>query len=170
MEDRRFRGPDGGGGLTGAAVAWAGWYAVCALLWLALVDSTSGPELVAGACVSAIGAGAAVAVRQQRRVILRPRLRWLLRGWRLLVLFPRDMWLLVVALPRRQRGRFVALPSEPIGDDPRGPAQRVAMQAAASFSPNTYVIGTDFDRNVVLIHQLVDRGTVLDDADPLKLG
>jgi hypothetical protein len=107
-------GPDGGGGLTGAAVAWAGWYVTCALLWLALVDNTQGPELVVGACVSAIGASAALVVRQQRRVILRPRLRWLLRSWRLLVLFPRDMWLLIVALPRRQRGRFIALPSQPI--------------------------------------------------------
>jgi hypothetical protein len=31
------------------------------------------------------------------------------------------------------------------------------------------VIGTDFERGVVLVHQLVDRGRVEEDADPLKL-
>jgi hypothetical protein len=155
--------------VTGAVAAWAGWYLTSALLWLALVDNTSGPELVVGAGVSAIGASAALVVRQQRRVILRPRLRWLLRVWRLPAVFPRDMWLLVVALFRRQHGRFYALPSQQLGDVPRGAAQRVTMQTAASFAPNTYVIGTDYERDVVLVHQLVDRGNIEEDADPLRL-
>src|SRR3954471_3093089 len=168
MDDEQQSGPAGGGGIPGAVAAWVGWYAACALLWLWLVDTTVGPELVVGAGVSVIGASAALVVRQQRRVVLRPRMRWLLRLWRPLALFPRDMWLLVVALPRRQRGRFVALPTAPVGDDPHGAAQRVLMQTAASFAPNTYVIGTDLERGFALVHELVDRGKVERDSDPLR--
>jgi hypothetical protein len=142
---------------------------VSAALWLWLVDNTKGPELLVGAGVSVIGASAALVVRQQRAVVLRPRLRWVLRAWRPLAAYPRDTWLLEKALPRRQRGRFVALPMHIPGDDPRSAAQRVAMQTAASFAPNTYVIGTDADRELVLVHQLVPTRSIKDDADPLRL-
>ena len=162
-------GPDGGGGPPGAALAWVGWWVVSAALWLLLVDTTHVPELIVGAGVAALAASAALVVRQQRRLVLRPRARWLLRMWRALVAYPRDMWLLLAALPRRQRGRFVALAAEPPEDDPRGAAKRVLMQTAASFSPNTYVIGTDLDHDVVLVHQLAPTRNVELDADPLKL-
>ena len=162
-------GPDGGGGAAGALAAWVGWWVVSALLWLWLVDNTHVPELVVGAGVSAIAASAALVVRQQRQVVLRPRPSWLLGLWRPLVTYPRDIWLLARALPRRRAGRFVALPSHVEGDDPHAAAQRVLMQVAASFSPNTYVIGTDVDRDLVLVHQLVPTRSVEDDADPLRL-
>jgi multisubunit Na+/H+ antiporter MnhE subunit len=162
-------GPDGGGGRLGAVRAWVGWWIVCALLWLWLVDNTHVPELIVGAGVSIIAASGAIVVRQQRLVVLRPRLRWLLRLWRPVLAFPRDMWLLVKALPRRQTGTFYTLDVTVHGDDPRSAAQRVLMQASASFAPNTYVIGTDIERQVVLVHQLVRTDDVERDADPLKL-
>jgi hypothetical protein len=162
-------GPDGGGGGLGAARAWAGWWLVSAALWLWLVDNTHGPELAVGAGVSAIAASGALVVRQQRHLVLRPRLRWVLRLWRPLVAYPRDMWLLTKALPLRRSGHFVALPTQPVGDDPQGAAQRVLMQTAASFAPNTYVLGTDLDRDLVLVHQLVRSRNVEEDADPLRL-
>jgi multisubunit Na+/H+ antiporter MnhE subunit len=162
-------GPDGGGGAIGAALAWVGWWVVSAALWLFLVDNTHFPELVVGAGVAALGACAAVVVRQERRVILRPRLRWLTRAWRPVAVYPRDLWLLVVALPRRSRGRLVALPAPDLGDDTRGAAQRVLLQTAASFAPNTYVIGTDSGAERMLVHQLVDRGRIELDADPMGL-
>src|SRR4051795_8196129 len=133
------RGPGGGGGLRGAALAWAAWWVVCACLWLLLVDNLHRSELIVGAGVAVLAAGAALGVRQQRRVILRPRLRWLLRVWRPIAAFPRDMWLVIKALPARRTGRFVALPAATGGDDPRGAAQHVLMQTAGSFAPNLYV-------------------------------
>ena len=165
-------GPEGGGGRIGAARAWVGWWVVCAALWLALVDNTHVPEMVVGAAVALLGATAGVAVRQQRKVILRPRLRWLLRLWHpLLLAYPRDVWLLVRALPRREPGRFVAVPPVATEEDPRSAAERVMQQTAASFSPNAFVIGTDVDADVMLMRQLVRRGddATLDDANPLRL-
>jgi hypothetical protein len=138
-------------------------------LWVALVDNTHVPELVVGAGVAVVGATAAVVVRQQRLVVLRPRLVWLARLWRPLARYPLDTWLLVRALPRRGGGRLVAIPFDPGEDDPRGAARRVLMQAAVSFPPNTYAIGTDYERDLVLIHELVRRPDPAADADPLRL-
>src|SRR4051794_40495546 len=121
-------GPDGGGGRLGAVRAWVGWWVVSAALWLWLVDNTHVPEMIVGAGVSVVAASGALVVRQQRLVVLRPRLRWLVRLWRPLLAFPRDMWLLVKALPRRRAGTFYALDAATEGDDPRTAAQRVLMQ------------------------------------------
>src|SRR3954471_23667985 len=162
-------GPDGGGGAAGAARAWVGWWVVSAGLWLWLVDNTHVPELIVGAGVAAIAASAAIVVRQQRVVVLRPRLRWFMRLWSPLVAYVRDTWLLLVALPRRRTGRFVAVPTEAHADDPKGAARRVLTQTAASFSPNLYVIGTDVEREVLLVHQLVPTRDVKADTDPLRL-
>src|SRR3954451_8692924 len=162
-------GPEGGGGRLGAARAWVGWWLVSGALWLWLVEHTHVPELIVGAGISVLAASAALVVRQQRVVVLRPRVRWLLRLWRPLVAFPRDMWLLVKALPRRSAGTFYALPASVHGDDPRSAAQRVLMQSSASFAPNTYAIGTDVEREVVLVHQLVRTGDIERDADALRL-
>jgi multisubunit Na+/H+ antiporter MnhE subunit len=165
-------GPEGGGGVRGAVLAWIAWWVVCAVLWLLLVDNTHVPELIVGAGVAAFGASAAVGVRQQRRVVLRPRLRWVLRLWRPLASFPRDTWLVARALVRSRRveGRFLAIPVSQRDDPPtRNHARRVMIQTAASLAPNTYVIGTDFERGLVLVHQLVPTDDPLADADPLGL-
>jgi multisubunit Na+/H+ antiporter MnhE subunit len=165
-------GPEGGGGLSGAVAAWVAWWFVCAVLWLLLVDNTHTSELVVGAAVAVLGASAALGVRQQRQVVLRPRLRWLLRLWRPVAAFPRDLWLVTRALvhARRIEGRFVAIPvSEARGDTAEDTARRTMIQAAGSFAPNTYVIGTDFDRDLVLVHQLVPTDDPVGDADPLRL-
>jgi hypothetical protein len=136
------------------------------------VDNLHGSELIVGAFVAFVAASSAVGVRQQRRLVLRPRLRWLLRLWRPVAAFPRDTWLVTRALlhARRIEGRFVAMPvSDEQGPPPRDGARRVMMHAAGSFAPNTYVIGTDFDRDLVLVHQLVSTDDPIGDADPLRL-
>jgi hypothetical protein len=162
-------GPDGGGGRIGALRAWLGWWIASAALWLWLVDNTHVPELIVGAGVAVLAASGAVVVRQQRLVVLRPRLGWLVRLWRPLVNYPRDMWLLLKALPRRRVGTFYAVRLTLHDDDPRTAAQRVLMQVSASFSPNAYVIGTDVERDLVLVHQLVPTADVDSDVDPLRM-
>lgn len=162
-------GPDGGGGIPGAIAAWVGWWIASAALWLFLVDNTHVPEMVVGAGVAILGASGALLVRQQRRVVLRPRPSWLLRAWRPFVAYGSDLWLLIRALPGRGGGGFAAVPVEPGTDDARGAARRVFMQAAGSFAPNTYAIGTDHERDLLLVHQLVPSEDPAGDADPLRL-
>jgi multisubunit Na+/H+ antiporter MnhE subunit len=162
-------GPVGGGGIRGAAIAWAGWWVASAALWLALVDNTHVPELIVGAGVATVAASGALAVRQQRDVILRPRAVWLRRAWRPFFFYGKDMWKLVRVLPGRGDGRFLAIPIDPGEDDPRGAARRVVMQIAGSFTPNTYVLGADQEHGLLLVHQLARGSEPVADADPLGL-
>ena len=111
----------------------------------------------------------------QRRLVLRPRLRWLLRLWRPVVVYPRDIVLVsaelvrTLANGRRSRGRLLALPFTAREEDPRHAARLVLMKSAGSFAPNTYVVGTDDDRGLLLVHQLAPRDDAAADADPLGL-
>ena len=166
-EDRHE--PAGGGGPAGAALAWVAWWVLCAALWLALVDNTHRQELGAGAVVAVLGATGAVLVRAQRRIVTRPRVRWLLRLWKPVALYPRDLALVTLALLRRSRGRLVAIPFEPGKEDPREAARRVLGKSAGSFAPNTYVVGADEEAGLLLVHQLARRDRAADDADPLGL-
>jgi multisubunit Na+/H+ antiporter MnhE subunit len=166
-EDRHE--PAGGGGPAGAALAWIVWWELCAALWLLLVDNTHVQELGAGALVAVLGATGAVLVRAQRRIVTRPRPRWLLRLWKPVVLYPRDLVLVTLALLRRSRGRLVAVPYEPREEVAREAASRELATSAGSFAPNTYVVGADEEAGLLLVHQLVRRERAADDADPLGL-
>ena len=153
-------------------LAWLGWWLACAGIWMLLVDNTHTPELIVGAFVAAVGAGAALGVRQQRLVVLRPKVRWVVRLWRPLAAIPRDTLIVTRALFRAHRleGRFVAIPvSDPQGSKTQDAARRTLIQAAGSLAPNTYVIGTDLERDLVLVHQLVPTDDPVGDADPLRL-
>ena len=168
-------GPLGGGGTAGAVLAWVAWWFVCAALWLSLVDTTHFHELMAGALVSVLGASVALLVRAQRVLVIRPDPRWLLRAWRPFALFPRDTVLVVGALAGslrrggRPRGRLFAIPMATPEEDPREAARRVLMKTAGSLAPNSYVVGADDERGLILVHQLVRHGDPAVDIDPLGL-
>lgn len=150
------QGPRGGGGARGAIRAWLGWWLALFALYVALTDSRRAEELVAGLAVGALGATAAVLVRQGREVVLRPRARWVaeelgraLRAW------PHDLALLAAALVRRPHGRVVEERVAATGEDPRDAADRALAVAARSVAPNRVVIGIDADRGVLVSHVLV---------------
>jgi len=149
-----------------ALVTWALLFGV----WMLLVDTKSRPELVAGAVAAALAATASELVRAQRVAQVRARLRWLLRAWRPIVRIPLDVALVISTLlhPRRTRGRFRALRFRAPGDDPEDTARRTLAEGFGSLAPNTYVIGVDTNRRVLIVHQLVERGGA-ETLDPLEL-
>lgn len=164
-------GPIGGRGRFGAAIAWVGWWLVSAALYLVLVDTLVLPELVTGAVIASIGAGGAMLVRAQRRVVMRPDPAWLAVLWRPITSYPRDLWRVTRALARRRpvEGKLYALAFDPGGDDARSAARRVLGPTAASFAPNTFVVGLDPESGLVLVHQLAPSEDPTQDADPLGL-
>jgi multisubunit Na+/H+ antiporter MnhE subunit len=154
---------------------WVAWWVLLAAFWLLLVDTVKAPELYTGAVAAALGASFMTAVRAQRIIAFRPRLRWLLA---LPVVLPRsaaDMGLLAGALVRRLilrrdvRGEFRAVPFRHGGAGGEDTARRVLTKLAGSFAPNTYVLEVDEARDVAFVHQLVPRPGRRD-ADPLDLG
>jgi multisubunit Na+/H+ antiporter MnhE subunit len=157
----------------GAARAWLVWWALLMALWLALVDTVVAPELVAGAVCAAIAASGAVIVRQQRRLLLRPRLGWIRFAGRPLRHAVTDLGPLARALWRRgvrrrdERGVLVEVPYTAVADTPRAAAHRVFTEALGSLAPNTIVVGVDHERRVLLVHQLVPTDDPAADAQPL---
>jgi hypothetical protein len=164
-------GPVGGRGRSGAAIAWIGWWAASAGVYLVLVDSMSLPELVTGSVIAIIGASGATLLRSQRRAVMRPERAWLVRLWRPVVRYPVDLVTLTRALARRRpvKGRLYALAFAPGPDDARAAARRVLGPTAGSFAPNTFVVGFDPVRGLLLVHQLVPSDDPIADADPLRL-
>jgi hypothetical protein len=141
---------------------WLGWWAVCFALWLLLVFKTEAAELVAGAAAAALAATAVELVRARGYAPFSGSPRWIraLRGLpaRMLV----DTWLLARALwrqlargePIQGRFRVVHLPDS-AGDDPRSEARRAVAKWLGGISPNSYVVGFDEKRELVLVRQLV---------------
>jgi hypothetical protein len=155
-------------------IFWSAWWLACFVLWLLLVFKTEPLEFVAGAFAAALAATAAELVRSQGYAPFAGELRWLLSIARL----PRevlvDCFTLTRALLRhlsgRQRldGAFRVIHFEGCsGDDPRSEARRAVAKWLGGVGPNTYVIGFDEKRDIVLVHQLVPSGKPPDvDPDP----
>jgi hypothetical protein len=151
-----------------------GWV-VSAALYLLLIDNTQLPELLVGAGAAVLAAAGLELAREQEVVGRRGRLAWLARLHRPLLTIPQDIatvsWLAVRALVHRppSQGVFRVVPFACFGED-REPRGRLALaEAAGSLAPNTFVVGIDEERGLILAHQLrPTRGR--DAIDPMGLG
>jgi multisubunit Na+/H+ antiporter MnhE subunit len=130
--------------------------------WLLLTTTINPLEMAAGAVAAAIAATVAELVRIQDLQAIRVRPRWLLRAGVLPRLVLADTWILFRALWRHLlfrrpvKGASLALPFDPGDeDDPYAAGRRALITAAITVTPNTYVVGIDPDRNLILVHQLV---------------
>jgi len=141
--------------------------------YLLLADTVHEDELTAGAAIAVTAAIVSTLVagsRQQVRV--HPQMfRHLPRS--LLLLFTdtaRVTWALVRSLVLRQplRGHLRAIQYRATSDvDPADLGRRALTQWGASVGANRYVLGIDNERQLLLVHELVDSSGPL---DPLELG
>ena len=140
-----------------------------------LIDTASLPELYALAGVAVTCALTFVLAREQGLVEARIVPGWLLSGWRAVVKIALDIVLLCrealvqLVAPRQTRGEFRAGAFDAVNKTPEDTGRRALSEWLGSLSPNTIVIGVDFDRRVVLVHQLRRQGDA-DQIDPLGLG
>ncbi len=152
------------------------WWIALAALWLALDDTVAFPELMTGAAAALIGAVAAEVVHSQHLVRVRVKPSWLRYAWRPVVrVFPETASVLLallrqLVLRRPVSGEFRMVPFRPGRPDGAYDMTRRALaKTAGSFAPNTYVVGVDEEREVMLVHQLEPGGDA-SDLDPLELG
>lgn len=141
--------------------AWIVWWVLSAALWLALVDRTPLPSLIAGAVVAAVAATGAVLVRRQRLVVTRVRPIWWARALRGAAGLVTDLPLLVAVLWRRgvlRRDEHGELVESPFAStdlhDPVQAGDRAAAEAIGSLAPSRVVIDVDIERGVILEHRL----------------
>jgi hypothetical protein len=110
-----------------------------------------------------LGATAAVAVRQQRRTIVRLKASWLGPALRATLGLVTDLGPLARALVTRGllrrpvTGTVHALPFAAVGDDPEQVGLRVLTAGLGSLGPNTIVVDIETDSGTLYAHQLVSR-------------
>ena len=142
------------------AATWLAWWVLLMSLWVAVDDSLQFDELLAGAGAAALAALAAEIASHQAATRLEIRATWLARAFRLPGEVAHDTCTVFAALARTlatgnpPAGGFREL-SVSYGDDtPLGVTRRVLLTGAESLAPNTFVLGMDAERDVMVVHQL----------------
>jgi multisubunit Na+/H+ antiporter MnhE subunit len=129
--------------------------------WVVLDDSTATDELLAGAGAAALGAGLAELVAHQTGTPFRMRARWLVPALRLPVDVARDTVIVFLALWRwlawgqEPASAFCELPASVGPDTAEGRTRRALLIGGRSVAPNTFVLGLDSEREVLVVHQLM---------------
>jgi multisubunit Na+/H+ antiporter MnhE subunit len=129
--------------------------------WVAADDSVEVDELLAGAVAAALGATLAELARHQAGLRLRVRPEWLVPALRLPGQVARDTIVVFAALWRllargeEPRSGFLAEPVSYGGDGDEGATRRALLVAGRSIAPNTFVLGLDREREVMIVHRLV---------------
>jgi multisubunit Na+/H+ antiporter MnhE subunit len=143
------------------AATWLAWWVLLMSLWVAVDDSLQFDELLAGAGAAALAALAAEVTSHQAATRLRIKPGWLLQAFRLPGQVAHDTWTVFAALARTLRthqppqGAFRELPVRYGDDTPLGVTRRVLLTGAESLAPNTFVLGLDAERDVMVVHELV---------------
>jgi multisubunit Na+/H+ antiporter MnhE subunit len=149
------------------ATAWLGWWMVLMAFWVITDNSIALDELLAGASAAALAAFLVDVASHQAAVTFGLRLAWMRQALRLPRQVLTETGNVFAALWRRMaRGEepasgFVAQPVAYGPDTPEAKMRRALLVGARSLAPNTFVLGIDRDRNLMIMHKLVvgDRGT-----------
>jgi hypothetical protein len=140
-----------------------GWI-FAAALYLLLIDLTDLPELIVGAGAAVLAATAMELAREQGVVDESFRLVWLRRLYRPLLKVPGDIVLVSLAALRQlvrhdtHVGTFRAVRFARVEDQQLETGQAALAEATGSFAPNTFIVGIDRERELILAHQLRRTG------------
>jgi multisubunit Na+/H+ antiporter MnhE subunit len=141
--------------------AWLVWWVLLMSLWVIVDDSIARDELLAGAGAAAVAAFLAELVTHQAATRFRMRVEWIVPALSLPGEVARDTVIVFAALWRRVvRGEqppsgFREIPARFGGTSDEDVTRRVLLIGGRSVAPNTFVLGIDPERDVMVVHQLV---------------
>lgn len=145
--------------------AWLVWWVLLMGFWVAVDDSVGLAEVGAGAGAAALGAVVAELAGHQAATRFRPRPSSLASGISQAIKLPgqvvRDTAIVFAALGRRlltgeqPASGFREVPTRFGGAGNQDVTRRVLLVGGNSLAPNTFVLGIDADRDVMVVHQLV---------------
>jgi multisubunit Na+/H+ antiporter MnhE subunit len=141
--------------------AWLVWWVLLMSLWVSVDDSIAVDELLAGAGAAALTAFLADVVTHQAATRFRMRAGWLAPALSLPGQVARDTVVVFAVLWRRLlRGEqppsgFREIPVRFGGTSDEDAIRRVLLVGGRSVAPNTFVLGIDRERDVMVVHQLV---------------
>jgi multisubunit Na+/H+ antiporter MnhE subunit len=142
-------------------VAWLAWWVLLMSFWVIIDDSLRTDELLAGAGAAAVGATLAEVASGQAGLRVRVRLEWIGRAAALPAQVARDTWIVFAALWRllargeQPHSEFRAVPLGHRPDDADADTRRVLQVWSHSLAPNSFALGIEPERDVMIIHQLV---------------
>jgi len=143
------------------AGSWLVWWVLMMSFWVMLDDSISTDELLAGAGAAALAALLAEVVTYQAATRFRMRIEWLAPALSLPGQVVRDTVIVYQALWRRLAhgqqppSALADLPARYGDDSPEGVTRRVLLVWGTSVAPNTFALGIDSERDVMVVHRLV---------------
>jgi multisubunit Na+/H+ antiporter MnhE subunit len=155
------RGTPPGAPLPRRAAVWLTWWVLLMALWIIQDDSLQTDELLAGAGAAAIAATVAELAGYQASTRLRMRVEWLGPALRLPADLVRDTGIVLAALWRQlvrgqePRSGFRVVPVRFGGDSIEDKTRRALLVGGRSVAPNTFVLGLDHERDVMVTHHLV---------------
>jgi multisubunit Na+/H+ antiporter MnhE subunit len=142
-------------------VSWLVWWVLLMSLWVVLDDSIAFDELLAGAGAAAIAAFGAELASHQAGARFRMRAEWLGPAFRLPGQLVGDTVIVFAALWRclsRGEQPHSGFREEPVRSGPQtaeGSTRRVLLVGGRSVAPNTFVLGLDRERDLMVVHHLV---------------
>ena len=132
--------------------------------WVMLDDSIATDELLTGAGAAALAALFADMITYQAATRFRMRIRWLVPALSLPGQVVHDTVIVYRALWRRlvhgeqPPSAFGELPARYGNDTPQGMTRRTLLVGGINVAPNTFVLGIDPERDVMVVHRLVAGG------------
>jgi multisubunit Na+/H+ antiporter MnhE subunit len=141
--------------------SFVAWWVLLMSLWVLLDDSIALGELLAGAGAAALAALLAELVHHQASTQFRFRIGWMVPALLLPAQVGRDLIVVSRALWRKlahgedPQGGFRELPVRYGDDSPEGVTRRALLAVGHSVAPNSFVLGLDQERDVMVVHQLV---------------
>lgn len=141
--------------------AWVVWWVLLMSFWVVLDDSIAVDELLAGAGAAALGAFLAELIGHQAATRFRMRIEWLVPALSLPVQVARDTVIIFGALWRRLAhgtpppSGFREVPARYGADTAEDRTRRALLIGGRSVAPNSFALGIDEERDVMVIHQLV---------------
>lgn len=139
------------------------YWAASFCLWLLFVDTTREHELWLAAAASVVAASGAEVVRAQPFADFRPRLVWLLQAWRepwyILEGCTTIFWVFLKHFIHPEPSVLREVVYDPGGSEPADAARRALAITYTTVPPNFVVLGIDFDKRVMLVHQVIESET-----------
>jgi multisubunit Na+/H+ antiporter MnhE subunit len=143
------------------AGGWLVWWVLLMSLWVTVDDSIARDELLVGAGAAALAALLAELASHQAATRLRARAEWVAPALGLPGQVVRDTVTVFAALWRRLAhgeqppSGFREVPARYGDGSAEGVTRRVLLVGGRSVAPNTFALGIDPERDVMIVHQLV---------------
>jgi multisubunit Na+/H+ antiporter MnhE subunit len=149
-------------------VSWFAWWALMMSFWVAIDDSLRSDELIAGAVATALAAAAAAGVGHLAQVRAGFKAAWLPAAIGGVLGLPgrvaQETFLVFAALAKSlvpggepPRGGFREIGVRYGDDTPAGVTRRTLLTGGNSLAPNAFVVDFDAERDVMLVHELVEQ-------------